>query len=238
MKKIALILAALLVFSFVFVACNNDEGDNNSDKKNPPVIDDGTTDGEENTTTNDGGNQDEEKTYTFTRLETPETVYAFVNVNLREAPSFAATVATKSVPTGTALTKVGESNESDKDSQGDEYKWFIVTFEEKEYYVKSTLITTLADPEAGFVAIEKTLYINTESLKVRSIPSWESLSTADLIIEYLSKGKEIKIVAENTTDGWYKIELKAATETTPAKYGYVSSNAKWFSDKPIVEDKT
>ncbi len=225
MKKIALILAALLIFSVVLVACNNGtEEDETTGKKNPPVVENPTDDTDDTT----GGNTEpEDPTYTFTELETPITVFAIKDLNLRETPSFAASVAKKSVPTGTELVKIAESNESAIDSNDVEYKWFKVTFEEKEWYVKSTLVTAITDPDHGFTEVTKTLYAK-GSLKVRLVPTTENEA-----VGYISVGDEIKVIAENTESGWYKIEFEG--KYTPKGEYYITNDSQYFSETPIEE---
>ena len=225
MKKRALILAVLLVFSVVLVACNNGvEEDDTTGKKNPPVVEDPTNDTNDTT----GGNTEpEDPTYTFTELETPITVFAIKDINLRETPSFAASVAKMSVPTGTELVKIAESNESAIDSNDVEYKWFKVTYDNKEWYVKSTLVTAVTNPDEGFVEVTKTLYAK-GSLKVRLVPTTENEA-----VGYINKGDEIKVIAENTEAGWYKIEFEG--KYTPKGEYYITNDAKYFSETPITD---
>ena len=240
MKKIAILLAVLLALSICLIACNkNQEEDDETPTKKPEEIttvdngnnvEDNTTGNNEEATTdnNQNGNTDVEKTYTFTDLETPVNVYALKALNLRELPSFADGVAKKSVDTGTELVKIAESNETDVDSNDVEYKWFKVKFEDKEYYVKSTLVTSLANPSEGFVEVEKTLYAK-GTLKVRPVPSMENEE-----VGYVNLGEEVKIIAENTESGWFKIVFES--KYTPKGEYYVVSDAKWWSTTPIETD--
>ena len=241
MKKLAILLAVLLALSVCLIACNkaDEEDEDDTPSKKPTEVttvddennttEDNTTGNEENTTENNpGGNTDVEKTYTFTDLETPVNVYALKAINLREEPSFADNVAKKSVDTGTELVKIAESNETDVDSNDVEYKWFKVKFEDKEYYVKSTLVTSLADPDEDFVEVEKTLYAK-GTLKVRLVPSMENEE-----VGYINLGDEVKIIAENTASGWFKIEFES--KYTPKGEYYVVSDAKWWSETPVETD--
>ena len=240
MKKIAILLAVLLALSVCLIACKkNQEEDDETPSKKPAEVttvddennttEDNTTDNEEVTTAgNQTGNTDVEKTYTFTDLEAPVNVYALKAINLREEPSFADDVAKKSVDTGTELVKIAESNETDVDSNDVEYKWFKVKYEDKEYYVKSTLVTSLEDPDEGFVEVEKTLYAK-GTLKVRPVPSMENEE-----VGYVNLGEEVKIIAENTESGWFKIVFES--KYTPKGEYYVVSDAKWWSTTPIETD--
>ena len=233
MKKIALLLAVLLMLSVCLIACNktDDTNDDDTSTKDPAEVttdngEENVTGGEEVTTDpNQNNNTDVEKEFTFTDLETPVSVYALKAINVRELPSFADDVAKKSVVKGTELVKIAESNETDVDSNNIEYKWFKVQYEEKEYYVKSTLVTSLGNPDEGFVEVEKTLYAK-GSLKVRLVPSMENEE-----VGYISTGAAIKIIAENTESGWYKIEFEGQY-TEKGEY-YVVADAKWWSETPI-----
>ena len=227
MKKLAILLAALLILSACLVACNNKEEEPDGGKSPSEVV----TDENGNTVTTDGttaGTQTpvEEKTYTFTDLEQPVSVYALTALNLREQPSFADGVAKKSVNAKTELLKIAESNESSIDSSNLEYKWFKVEYEGKVYYVKSTLVTTIGNPGEGFVEVSKTLYAK-GSLKVRAVPSLENAA-----VGYINEGDAVTIIAENTESGWYKIIFEG--KYTPSGEYYVVNTAKWWSETPIT----
>ena len=132
-----------------------------------------------------------------------------------------------SVNDGTELVKIAESNESAIDSEGNEYKWFKVKYDDAEWYVKSTLVTSMSNPDDGFTAVTKTLYLNTKSLSIRLYPNTENPA-----VGYLYKGDAVKIIAENTESGWYKIDFEGSTYTPAGEY-YVVSDAKYFSEKPV-----
>ena len=53
------------------------------------------------------------------------------------------------------------------------------------------------------------------------------------IIGYFNEGDEIKVIAENATEGWYKVEFVAYGGET--KTGYIASNAKYFVE---TQDET
>ena len=96
----------------------------------------------------------------------------------------------------------------------------------------SKFITTMKNPTEGFVDVEKTVYISgkTGSLNIRNIPSMEGY-----IIGHALAGVAIKVVAENTTTEWYKIEFVNAdgVKTT----GYIASDAKYY-DTAATENST
>lgn len=226
MKKIALLLTVLLVLSVSLISCSNkkDDGNGNTNKK-PSEVQGENNDGTTNATGTSTNDEIVDKEYTFTELEQNVSIYALTALNLRERPSFKADVAKKSVPAGTELVKIAESNESSIDSNEKEYKWFKVIFEEKEYYVKSTLVTTIGNPGDGFTALEKTVYAK-GNLKVRAVPDLDTDA-----VGYISAGDAIKVIGYNEATGWYQIEFEATY--TPKGTYYVVSDAKWWSDTPI-----
>lgn len=233
MKKLALLLAVLMIMSAMLVACskkNNNDDEGNDETKDPGIVD-GETSGETTgETSTEADSEDETDTYveptSFTFTECAEqTIYTTTIVNVRKEASFANSVEKKSVVEGTALVKIAESNETAKDSDGYDYKWFKVKYEDSEWYVKSTLTTTLANPDDGFVAVEKTLYLNTQGLSVRQFPNTENNPVA-----YLSMGEEIKVIAENTESGWYKISYEG--KYVKGEF-YITSEAKYFSETPV-----
>lgn len=233
MKKLALLLAVLMLMSAMLVACskkNTGTDDENDDTKDPEIVDGETSEDTTDEEDTEEGSEDETEDYieptsfTFTECE-EKAIYATTIVNIRKEASFANSVEKKSVTAGTELIKIAESNETAKDSDGYDYKWFKVKYEDSEWYVKSTLTTTLADPDAGFVAVEKTLYLNTQGLSVRQFPNTENNPVA-----YLSMGEEIKVIAENTESGWYKISYDG--KYVKGEF-YITSDAKYFSETPV-----
>lgn len=232
MKKIALLLAVLMIMSAMLVSCSkkNKGGEEDDNKTKDPTIVDGETSGEtteagsEETTKGEEDTYVESTSFTFTACE-EKTIYSTTIVNIRKEASFASSVEKKSVPEGTALIKIAESNETAKDSDGYDYKWYKVKYEDAEWFVKSTLTTTVEDPDNGFVAVEKTLYLNTQGLSVRQFPNTENNPVA-----YLSMGEEIKVIAENTELGWYKISYDG--KYVKGEF-YITSEAKYFSETPV-----
>lgn len=219
--------------SAMLVACSkkNNVDDDDDETKDPAIVDDETTD-DENGSENSTEDETEDETddyieptsFTFTECE-EVTVYTTAIVNIRKEASFANSVEKKSVVEGTALVKIAESNETAKDSDGYDYKWFKVKYEDAEWYVKSTLTTTMENPDDGFVEVQKTLYLNTQGLSVRQFPNTENNPVA-----YLSFGEEIKVIAENTESGWYKISYEG--KYVKGEF-YITSEAKYFSETPV-----
>ena len=170
MKKFIIILAALLVVSASMYACNKDEdkGEEGSTTGERIVLDQttggngesvsetGTTDENESATS-----ETEEGTKVYTFEERNETVYVISStgaVNIRNDTVVNNSTIVKSVENGTELKRTGISTDGE---------WSRVEFEGKTCYVKSLYLTTMKDPDAGFTAVEKTLYLNTESLLAR-----------------------------------------------------------------------
>lgn len=128
-----------------------------------------------------------------------------------------------SVGHGTELRRIGISTD------GANY-WSKIIYEEKEYYVASKFLTTLKDADEGFEDVEKTVVVNdkTGALNIRNVPSMEST-----IIGHANAGVEIKVIAENTSTGWYKIEF--VDVSGQKKEGYIASNAEYFENETSAE---
>ena len=230
MKKIALLLAVLMMMSAMLVACSQNNNKNTDETKDPAIVEDET-----GSVANTDTTANEEKTteavtnpttFTFTNCA-ESNVYTIGSVNIRKQASFDAGVSKKSVNDGTELVKIAESNESAIDSEGNEYKWFKVKYEDAEWYVKSTLVTSMSNPDDGFAEVAKTLYLNTKSLSIRLYPNTENPA-----VGYLYKGDAVKIIGENTESGWYKIEFEGSTYTPAGQY-YIVNDAKYFSETPV-----
>ena len=221
-KKIIAIVAALLIASSL-CACD-DKNKNGGGEDN--TIDLGTNNGINNPTESGseiGTNKIEigdPGEYTYTECD--QTVY--VNnpdsaVSLRSE-----TYENKgSVPHGTELRRIGLSTDEAN-------YWSKVIYNEQEYYVATKFLTTLKNADEGFVAVEKIVVVNeqTGSLNIRNLPTFDGSA----VIGWAVAGVEIKVVAENTETGWYKIEFVPYGSTEVA-YGYIASDAKWF-----VKDET
>lgn len=157
----------------------------------------------------------------YTYVECDQTVY--VNnpdsaVTLRSATY----EAKGSVGHGTELRRIGLSND------GSNY-WSKVVYDGETYYVASKFLTTISNPDEGFVAVDKTVVVNdkTGSLNIRNIPD----INGSIVIGWAVAGVEIKVVAENTETNWYKVEFVpyGSTEKT---YGYIKSGKDNFVQNP------
>ena len=236
-KILAIILAALMVASFA--ACSNSNNEQTTTDGKINITTEGTTAGkteetteadtetetgadvETNAPTTAGDPQDYEYT-------TDKNGTVYVNnpgsaVTLRSADY----VAMGSVAHGTELQRIGISNDA-------ENYWSKVLYQEKEYYVATKFLTTIKDADEGFVEVSKIVKINekTGSMNVRNIPSMEGA-----IIGHVSCDKDVTVIAENTTTGWYKIEF-INTENQKVT-GYIASNKEYFvTDKSETTEET
>lgn len=131
-----------------------------------------------------------------------------------------------SVPHGTELRRIGLSTDEAN-------YWSKVIFEEKEYYVASKFLTTIKNPDDGFVAADKTVVVNekTGALNIRNLPSMDST-----IIGHANAGIEIKVIAENTESGWYKVEF--VNNNGEKTVGFMASNKEYFVVETSSETAT
>lgn len=226
MKRFVIILSALLIAAAAFSSCKNDKNKEDETSKKPINVNAETSTGDEssNKESNDVSTEKEtevRKTYTFNSVD--ETVYLAATsgaVNIRSDTFVDPSTVIKSMPNGTELKRTGISKEDDGE-------WSRVEFEGKTCYVKSNLLYDKKDANEGFTEVSKTLYLKTESLKVRFLPTTKSEEVA-----YLAKGEKITVIAENTELGWYKIHYEG--KYAKGDY-YISSDAKYFSTEEITE---
>ena len=211
-KILAVILAVLMIAALCACTPNEEEEtttDNRIDINDPENTGSGTE-------SNETGSQVENPPVTDVPGELDYTasegkVYILHEngaVNLRNADG----TVFKSFPNGTELNRIAVSNDGE---------WTKVVYEGKEYYVVTACVTDIADIDEGFVETSKTLTLATAALSIRIAPSMNNS-----IIGYFDEGDEIKVIAENATEGWYKVEFVAYGGET--KTGYIASNAKYF----------
>ena len=231
-RRLLAIFAAMLIASSM-TACGN--GKNNEETTENKKIDIFTEAPENNDETDssksdesNGNSESETKAdaanevkdpgeYTYTTIETAEEIQvlsATGAATLRTADYKAVT----SVPNGTTLNRIGISN----DENG---YWSQVIYEGEICYVASHLVTIIVDLDAGFVEVSKTLIKNDGSLKIRIAPDLDSE-----VIGYVSAGDEVKVIAENTADGWYKISF-IPYGSTESSVGYVTSNPDYYESE-------
>lgn len=228
-RKLLAIVSALLIAASL-CACNN--GGNEGSTENGTIdINNETNQGNGEPETNEQGDEIGPGTTTeigdpgeYSYTECNETVY--VNnpdsaVTLRSATY----EAMDSIKHGTELTRIGLSTDSAN-------YWSKVIYQEKEYYVASKFLTDIKDADEGFVEVSKTVTLNETNatyLNIRNVPSMNSS-----VIGSFKVGDEIKVVAENTTTGWYKVEY-TPYGTTEVAYGYVASDAKYYVQDEAAE---
>lgn len=232
-RKLLAILAALLIAASL-CACT-DGGEEETSENNTIDINQETGNGENDTTegeTDELGNEigtgsteiGDPGEYSYT--ECNETVYV-------NNPDSAVTLRSEtyeakgSISHGTQLKRIGLSTDEAN-------YWSKIEYNDQEYYIASKFLTTINtnNPDEGFVEVEKTVVVNanTGSLRIRNIPSMESS-----VIGHAEAGNDIKVIAENTTTGWYKVEFVDANGVTST--GYIASDTKYFVE-PETEAST
>ena len=157
--------------------------------------------------------------YTYTELETPETVYVLSATGAATLRAGDYTIIT-SLANGAELERIGISN-------GGNGFWSQVVYEEQTCYIASHLITALADLDEGFTEVTKTLTKADGSLKIRMAPDMNSE-----VIGYISAGEEISVIAESAE--WYKIEFVPYGATEKAT-GYIVANPEYFEPEINIE---
>ena len=223
MKKLLAIITALLLVASLCACNNNDEEETTTNNK---IEIPGGTDASGSENGDESDESDEETTaaatkvgnpgdYEYTTLATPETVYvrsATGAANLRDANY----KKVGSLENGVAVERVGVSTDADG-------YWSKVVYQGNTCYIASKFVTSIADPDAGFTACDKTVYLKegVGSMNVRDLPSMEESE----IIGHVLEDAPIKVVAENTTDGWYKVEIKDYEGNTIT--GYLAANPKY-----------
>ena len=127
-----------------------------------------------------------------------------------------------SVATGTELQRVAVSTDG---------VWskiiYAIDGESFELYVNNKYITLLADFDAGFEAVEKTLIVKAAGIRIHIAPEADEKWQEDVkIIGWYTAGDEVKVLAENTTTGYYKVEFTAYGGVS--QIGYILNNPEYF----------
>ncbi len=229
-KLIALFSALLIAASFC--ACNGNGGEEDSTNDNNINI---SGDEEPSGGDSTGGETGEDITSPEDNTKNPgDLSYTDKNDKIYVlAPSGALNLRTadyeikKSVETGTELSRIAISTDG---------VWSKIVYEEETLYVNNKYITSLADLDAGFTAVEKTL-VSVGALKCHIAPEQDEAWQMDIkIVNWYEEGDEVKVVAENTTTGWYKVEFTAYGGATA--YGYVVSDAKYYQGSELETGST
>lgn len=106
--------------------------------------------------------------------------------------------------------------------------WSKVTYENADYYVLTSALTTADLLAENFTAADQEMYVvNANSLNVREFPAAEDTKNSDTIVARFPKltgalalNDKVHVIATSAS-GWYKIEY---TENEVKKTGYVSSS--------------
>lgn len=228
-KRIIAIIAALLLALSLF-ACNDPEQTEETTTGNKIEVP--TTAGE---TTADETESDEDESkdsesdteepntsgakdpgeYAYTDCN--ETLYVYIvgggELTLRTAEyEYLGTI-----KQGDKVTRIGLSNDDDN-------YWSKVVVGDKTGYVATKYLTEInVLAPAGYVEVSKTVNITalTGSLNVREIPSMDGD-----VIAWVTSAAPVKVIAENTETGWYKVE--ATTTDGKTVVGYIASNPEYF----------
>ncbi len=224
-KRIIAIIAALLLALTLF-ACNDPEQTEETTTGNkievPTTAGETTADEtesnesesvEDESNTSSSANDPGEYSYT----DCNETLYVYINgggeVTLRAADyEYLGTL-----KQGDQVTRIGLSNDA-------ENYWSKVTVGDKTGYIATKFLSEInvLAPE-GFVEVNKTVNIDplTGSLNVRAIPSMNGD-----VIAWVTSEAPVKVIGENATTGWYKVE--ATTTDGKTVVGYIASNPEYF----------
>lgn len=217
MKKILVILAALLVATSL-VACNNEKEDDTTN------IDIPTSTPTEAPTEEDTSVKDNTPAVDRNFEDKNDTVYVMTPngaANLRTDTSFE-----DEAKSGISLLNGTKLERTKADSE-----WSKVTHEGEEYYIANKMVVE-ADVLDGFEEVNKTIKIKTPSINVRFVPA----RTTDEPIATLVENNEVEVVGFNADlgeEGWYKIKL-TKTEDQPYEYGYISAYHEY--SEVVVEE--
>jgi uncharacterized protein YgiM (DUF1202 family) len=180
--------------------------------------------GGNNTPSNPVGEIGDPGEYTYTECD--QTVY--VNnpdseVTLRSADY----VAMGSLKHGVELKRTGISTDEAN-------YWSKVVYNGETYYMASKFITTMNNPDEGFVDISKTVEVNakTGTLNIRNLPDVDNSS----VIGHAVSGTPITVIAVNTETEWYKVKFVDANGQESV--GYIRSLAKFFTEESANNNTT
>ena len=220
LKPVIAVAGLSLAFSVAFtglVSC--DKGGNGGDETttNPSIYD--STADPAATSDPTASSSDETTADPNEYVEVDETVYVTVEqVNLRSEPK---AIESTYVTTG----YYGNSFKRIKYSEN----WSVILVGEEELYVSSDCVST-TDPTklpVEFNAVDKTVYVTTSKLNLRTYPSTES--ALGIIHAVVEKDTELVAIGLSTDGKWYKISYDE-------KVLYVSADS--VSDRLVGSDFT
>lgn len=214
MKKLLVILAALLIATSL-IACNKE------DDTNKPKDTEGTT----ISVPTESGTSGEDETTTPDKTDTPASERDFVEKNdiivaaaksgaiqLRTDTNMNSSSKADSVKNGTELERVASDGE-----------WSKVKYNGNEYYVINTVIVEKSVLD-GFDIVSATIQIKEGlSVRVRSFPNG---GTDSSLITDVKSGDTLEVVGYNSAigqQGWYKVKL-TTSDDQPLEYGYISAH--------------
>ncbi len=230
-RKLMAIFAAILITASLTACGNGKNEENTTGGKDIDInIENPTTNGNEQDESSEASSESQSEVENPNEIKNPGE-YAYVSYETAKqiqvlSATGAATLRTEdyvevtSVPNGTVLDCIGFSNDENK-------YWSQVVYEGEICYIATHLVTTIIDLDEGFVEVSKTLIKNDGSLKIRIAPDMNSE-----VIGYISAGEEVIVIAENLTEGWYKIVFTPYGVTEEAS-GYVVSNPEYY--EPEIE---
>lgn len=223
-RKLLAIFSALLIAASL-CACNS-EKEKESDTSGKINIGGETTDKAGSETEDESGqgigtgsqnNTDNAESYTYT--EKNDIVYII-------HPNGAVKLHGDGETSDTSLINGSKINRIAISTDG---SWSKVVYENKTYYVVTKCLTTMSNLDEGFTDVSKTLHLDVDALSIRITPSMDNHT-----IGYFGKGDEVKIIAENTETGWYKVEFVNYDGDTVT--GYVADDDKYYTEKSTAAE--
>ena len=222
-KKLIVIIsaAALLVVIALVVglaACNGNNNNENESGSDPEInIPDES--GESDDSNSDEGESNENTAPDPGELEYNDADgFVFVmNVNASEIPVRSGNFEwLGTVKVGEKLERLGVSTDE---------RWTKIKYNNDVAYVATRNLTTYDKDSNGFVAVDKEIVL-TQNMNIRTSPQVPNGTKNDAessvnVIGQLEKGTTVKVIAEDTNIGWYKIEYTPATAPdVPTVEGY------------------
>ena len=221
-KLIAIISAVAIVVVIAIiatcVACNNNNN-NEEETTTDPIVD---IPGDESDESNDESGDENEGSNTGSNPEdltyTDADGFVFViNPYSSEIPVRAGNNDwLGAVKVGEKFERLGVSSDE---------RWTKIKYNDEVAYIATRNLTTYDKDNNNFVAVEKEITL-TSAVTVRTSPqvpggAKDADEKAINAVAWLKAGDVIKVIAEDTELGWYKIEYTpATTPTAPAVEGY------------------
>ena len=223
-KKLIAIISAVAIIVVIAiiatcVACNNNNNNNEEETTTDPIVD---IPGDESDESNDESGDENEGSNTGSNPEdltyTDADGFVFViNPYSSEIPVRAGNNDwLGAVKVGEKFERLGVSSDE---------RWTKIKYNDEVAYIATRNLTTYDKDNNNFVAVEKEITL-TSAVTVRTSPqvpggAKDADEKAINAVAWLKAGDVIKVIAEDTELGWYKIEYTpATTPTAPAVEGY------------------